>query len=319
MSIRARVTLAVVLVCVMASTPALPRTVPPSESALALLWVAPTDLATRDLFAGPWGPALAPDPRATYTFVKPKSGGSNPGVVVADPQGRLWHVKQARDGSVGDEGPVEVAISRVLSAVGYRQPPVYFLRSFMMADGSGVHVVAGGRFRLHDDALLKDRGEWSWHDNPFVGTRPFNGLLAILLAFNSTDLKNSNNSIYEARVGDHTEQWYAVRDLGSALGESGSLKPKRNNLRLFERQHFITGVDDGFVKFDYDGKKPELYRKRITVADMAWASALLGGLSDRQWHDAFRAGGYSDVLASGFIRKIVANIRQGQQLANRTH
>jgi hypothetical protein len=318
MSIRAHVTLAVVVISVMAGTPALPLPVPRPASLSTLLWVAPTDLATRDLFAGPWGPELVPDPRATYTFVKPKSGGANPGVVVADPRGRIWHVKQPRDGSVGDEGPVEVALSRVLSAVGYHQPPVYFVRSFTMADGSGVHTVAGGRFRLHDDKLLKDIGEWSWHDNPFVGTQPFNGLLAILLAFNSTDLKNSNNSLYEARVGDHTEQWYAVRDMGSALGESGSLKPKRNNLRLFERQHFITGVDDGFVQFDYDGKKPELYRKRITVADMTWAMNLLGGLSDRQWHDAFRAGGYSDAVATGFIRKIAANIRQGQQLGNRS-
>jgi hypothetical protein len=319
MSSRARVTLAVVVLSVMAGTPALPRSVPRSEPTQVSLWVAPSNLAALDLFAGSWGPQFAPDPRAIYTFVKPKSGGANPGVVVTDPHGRVWHVKQARDGSVGDEGPVEVALSRILSAIGYRQPPIYFLPSFTMADASGIHTVGGGRFRLHDDALLKDRGEWSWHDNPFVGTRPYNGLLAILLAFNSTDLKNSNNSVYEATVGNHTEQWYVVRDLGSALGESGSLKPKRNNLRLFERQHFITGVDDGFVKFDYDGKKPDLYRKRITVADMAWAMNLLGGLSDRQWHDAFRAGGYGDTVATGFIRKIAANIRQGQQLTNRTH
>src|SRR3954471_24284317 len=126
MSIRARVTLAVVVISVVSGTPALPRPIPRSGLAPALLWVAPTDLAPRDLYAGPWGPAVAPDPRATYTFVKPKSGGANPGVVVTDPLGRVWHVKQARDGSVGDEGPVEVALSRILSAVGYHQPPVYF-------------------------------------------------------------------------------------------------------------------------------------------------------------------------------------------------
>ena len=47
---------------------------------------------------GAWGVDLAPDPRAIYTFVRPKSGGRNPGVVVTDPRGRVWRVKQASRG-----------------------------------------------------------------------------------------------------------------------------------------------------------------------------------------------------------------------------
>ena len=77
---------------------------------------------------------------------------------------------------------------------------------------------------------------------------------------------------------------------------------------------FIAGVEDGFVRFDYHGKQPELIRRQITTADMTWASRLLGGLSDRQWNDAFRAGGYDEASAARFIRKIKANIAQGQQI-----
>src|SRR5262245_52325022 len=62
---------------------------------LAQLWQEPNDLSSRDLFLGPWGAQNAPDAAATYTFVRPKSGGVNPGVVVRDPQGRTWHVKQS--------------------------------------------------------------------------------------------------------------------------------------------------------------------------------------------------------------------------------
>jgi len=315
----ARVTVAaVVVIDFLTGTPVMPLTRPSSSTVPASLWEEPTDLTARDLFAGPWGVEHTPDPQAVYTFVRPKSGGRNPGVVVTDPLGRLWHVKQSTSSRVGAEGPVEVVMSRVLSAVGYRQPPVYFLPSFTIADASGTHTEGGGRLRLDDAAVLKDRGPWSWQDNPFVGTRPYKGLLAILLVFNSSDLKSSNNTVYESRRDNRLENWYVVRDLGSALGESGALRPKRNNPGLFERQRFITGVEDGFVRFDYHGKQPELIRRQITTADMTWASRLLGGLSDRQWNDAFRAGGYDEASAARFIRKIKANIAQGQQIDRRS-
>src|SRR5678809_993978 len=82
------------------------------------------------------------------------------------------------------------------SALGYHQPPVYYLPSFTMRDKSGVHTERGGRFRLAMPSLV-DQGEWSWQQNPFVGQRAYQGLLVILLMFNSSDLKNSNNTLYE--------------------------------------------------------------------------------------------------------------------------
>ena len=84
-------------------------------------------IASRDLFDGPWGTERAPDPSAIYTFVERKQQGTNPGITVKDPRGREWHVKQPPHNDQGAEGPIEVTLSRVLSAVGYHQPPVYFL------------------------------------------------------------------------------------------------------------------------------------------------------------------------------------------------
>jgi len=135
--------------------------------------------------------------------------------------------------------------------------------------------------------------------------------------FNSWDLKNSNNTLYEFQNGDRTETWYVVRDLGGSLGATGRRAPKRNNIEKFERHEFITGVNDGVVEFDYDGWHPDLL-SRITVDDVLWASELLGGLSDQQWHDAFRAGGYAPGLAERFIRKLQANIGEGRSLASST-
>jgi len=286
-----------------------------SRAPISALWEAPTDLSTRDLFYGPWGAKRAPEPHATYTFLRPKTGGVNRGVIVRDPQGRVWHVKQQTDSSRGSEGPVEVALSRVLSAVGYHQPPVYFLPSFTMVDDHGKHLESGGRFRL-DESTLQDRGEWDLANNPFVGTQPYQGLMVILFLFNSWDLKSSNNTVYEVRRPDRTEQWYVVRDLGGALGGTGRFFVKRNNIDKFEQQTWIRGVSGDTVEFDYGGKKRGLAHG-ITIANVGWTCELLSRLSDRQWQDAFRAGGYPPDLANRFIKKLRANVNEGLQIANR--
>jgi hypothetical protein len=123
--------------------------------------------------------------------------------------------------------------------------------------------------------------------------------------------------LYEVRgPGGRVEQRYVVRDLGSALGASGHFTPTRNSPDLFDREKFITGVKGGFVRFSYHGWHKEILRGRITPADAGWASALLSRLSDRQWNDAFRAGGYTPAVAGRFIRKLHANITRAQQVAD---
>jgi hypothetical protein len=299
--------------CVRAKRPALQ---PTAAAPGASLWERPTDLAARDLFYGPWGREYAPDPKATYTFVERKHTGVNPGMTVTDPQGREWSVKQEYPGGVDAEGPVEVVLSRLLSAVGYHQPPVYFVRAFTLKDDWGTHTEVGGRFRLKQDTL-KDAGAWSWQENPFIGTKPYQGLLVLLMMFNSTDLKNSNNTLYEHRKGDLIEQWYVARDLGAALGDTQRVAPRKNYPDAFERHPFILGVSNGFVDLAYRGWYHKLVRDRLTPADVAWASDLLGQLSDRQWRDAFRAGGYEPEVADRFIRKLREKIDQGRALARR--
>jgi len=286
---------------------------PLQDAQLSALWERPMDLPARDLFNGPWPADHAPDPSAEYVYVRPKHSGVNPGVVVTDPHGREWHVKQATHGRRGAEGPVEVVLSRVLSALGYHQPPVYFLPSFTMRDAAGLHREPGGRFRLHD-ASMKARGAWSWQQNPFVGMRPYQGLLVILLAFDSFDLKNSNNTLYDVMRDGRPAEWYVVRDLGGALGESAKIRTRRNNPDRFAANHFITGVEHGFVVFDYHGNNPEVVRHRITTNDVGWAAYWLGQLSERQWQDAFRAGGYDPAIGMRFIATLQSRIAASREI-----
>jgi hypothetical protein len=296
--------------CARAKRPALhPSPLTPGAS----LWEAPTDLPRRDLFHGPWGPERAPDPGAIYTLVERKHSGVNPGMTVVDPQGRQWSVKQSYPGGLDDEGPVEVVVSRLLSAVGYHQPPVYYLPSFTMKDDWGTHTERGGRFRLREPAL-KETGSWAWEENPFIGTRPYEGLLVLLMMFNSTDMKASNNSLYEHRIGDTIEQWYVVRDIGAALGDTDRLAPRKGHVAAFERHPFIIGVHNGYVEFAYKSWYKNLVRDRITPDHVRWASSLLAQLSDRQWRDAFRAGGYEPEVATRYIRKLREKVDEGRMV-----
>ena len=277
------------------------------------MWAEPTDLASRDLFYGPWGRELAPDADDVYTLVELKHTGVNLGMTVRDSKGREWSVKQPFPGNLDSEAPVEVAVSRLLSGIGYRQPPVYYLPAFTLKDDFGRRVEIGGRFRPKLEAL-KEVGMWDWADNPFVGTKEYQGLIVLLMMFNSTDLKNSNNSLYEHRDGDYVEQWYVARDVGSAFGDTNRIAPRKNHADSFEQMPFILGVNGGFVEFAYKGWYKNLVSARIKPEEVAWAANLLGQLSDKQMQDAFRAAGYDPNVASRFIAKLEQKIHQGRSL-----
>ena len=77
-----------------------------------------------------------------------------------------------------------------------------------------------------------------------------------------------------------------MRDIGTALGETARLTPKRNDPDLFAREKFISRVPDGFVEFSYHGWHQELFRNRVTPADVRWGCELLSELTDKQWDDA---------------------------------
>ena len=73
-------------------------------------------------------------------------------------------------------------------------------------------------------------------------------------------------------------------------------------------------VDGKRVEFDYRG----IYRdviNSVTTADVAWTAALMARLSDRQWDDAFRAGGYTPDERRRYILKIKEKIGQGLTLS----
>jgi hypothetical protein len=277
------------------------------------LWRIPNDLESRDLFHGPGGSDLVP-PAVTYAFVARKTTGTNPGYDVRDPLGKLWSVK------LGEESQSEVTASRILWAIGFHQPPTYYVDRWTLS-GADTAEQPPGRFRTESPGHAV-AGDWSWYDNPFIGSRPFGALVTVNVLLNNWDFKTTNNKIYVVTSDDgRKEPRYVVRDLGASFGKARQPRflswfpfmrhkqGSKNTLEDFEAQGFVKGFQGENVQFDYRGIDEALVNSP-TIADFRWTGELLSRLSDRQWQDAFRAGGYTPDQSERYVRKIKEKIAQ---------
>jgi hypothetical protein len=227
---------------------------------------------------------------------------------------------------LGPEAQTEVVSSRILWAMGFHQPPTYYVERWSMTgDVSGPQEP--GRFRP-DLPGRQVVGDWSWYENPFIGSRPYGGLIVANLILTNWDWKTSNNKIYQLDdpAGGVARQ-FVVRDVGASLGKftyprvlkwfrlRGFGQGTRNDLPGFEAQGFITGIDErGRIAFDYRG----IYRDviaTVTAADVRWTCELLSRLSRAQWSDAFGAAGYNPDETARFVTKIKAKITEGLALS----
>jgi hypothetical protein len=287
----------------------------PSAPDVAALWEDPRDLERRDLFHGPGGPALLPSAGARYELLAEDRTGYSPGYDVRGPGGVVWSVK------LGPEAQPEVVTSRILWAIGFHQPPTYYLARWALV-GKVTTEQPAGRFR----PVRPDRkvvADWSWYENEFVSTRPFKALLVANLILNNWDWKTSNNKVYEVRSPNQpARRLYVVQDLGASLGKTsfpaflnwfpmrGLGQGTRNDLAGFESQRLLKRVTADGVQFDYRGIHRQLL-DLVSAADVVWTCEILSRLSDEQWGDAFRAADYDGDQRQRYIRKIKAKIAEG--------
>lgn len=284
----------------------------PTAEEMAELWIEPEDIRRRDLYEGPGGAALRPQPGTVFRFLSKDTKWYSWGWKVEDAAGREWSAKY------GPEAQAEVVVSRLLWAVGYHQPPTYYVERWSLAGSNEDGPKTPCRFRP-DMPGRKNLGEWQWVKNPFVGTRPYGGLITLMRIVNNWDLVDRNNVLYDLEKPEEgARRWYVVKDVGAALGKMGALGLERqgskNDVDDFEKQDFINGVKDGHVEFDDAGPlHRELYRS-VTAGDVRWVCERLDRLTPEQWNDAFRAGGYKDDEARRFIRKIREKVAYGLSL-----
>jgi hypothetical protein len=79
---------------------------------------------------------------------------------------------------------------------------------------------------------------------------------------------------------------------------------------VFEDTPFIKGMSGQYVRFDWRGRHGVLL-EHITPDDVHWISERMQRLTDQQWDDAFRAGGYAPEVAQRFIRRFKQKIQEG--------
>jgi len=298
----------------------------PKPVGVPVLWRDPGNISRRNLTYGPGSPEMAPV--GPFTFLMEESTGESAKFDVTDARGVTWVVK------VGPEAQAETVATRLVWAVGYFADEAYYLERTEIKNlpklSRGMEFVEKGSIvrAARFEPKRKDvrRGtNWDWEANPFLKTRELDGLkvLMVLLANYDTSIRNNKILTTKNPTTGVLEGRYVATDIGATFGKVGGLGSKRskNTLEDYRLNKFILGVENGFVKFDYDTtpkkmgmfasvfkpsykssqEKKERAMRNIPVANAKWIGSLLAQLSDEQLRDAFRAAKYDQQTMDGFI------------------
>ena len=260
----------------------------------------PVDIKSRDLFRGPTSEGIVPA-LDKMELIGRQPGGNNLKFRLKDANGREWVAK------VADESQAEVAATRLLWALGYRTEIDQIVKSLNIPK---VGNFRNARFEARDES--RKRGErWSWTNNPYSGTKEFDGLRLMMAFINNWDLKDENNIL----ITENGKTYMVVSDLGSSFGKLADRSKSRTGRSVNKPEHFaeagfIKSVDNGVLVLDYRGMGED-YLKGIKVENARWLADLLLQLSDKQIADAFRAANYSaeDVaLLTAAVKERIAQL-----------
>jgi len=294
----------------------------------AALWRDRGDVRALDLLGGPGGKNHQPG--TSFTFIKETTGGTSPKFEVEDENGAKWKVK------LGPEAKSETAATRLVWAAGYYadedyyRPQIHVQGMKRLSRGQN-YVSDGGMVR---EARLERQGggkklkNWSWYDNPFVGTREFNGLRVMMALINNWDLKEINNGVYDE---GGAEGQYVISDLGASLGRTGNpFGRSKGVMKDYAETKFIKKVTPEYVDFVMHSRpcfltifyfpnyifrtRMESVAKHIPIADARWLGNRLGQFSPEQIRDCFRAAGFSPAEVEGYARVVMQRIEALKKL-----
>lgn len=292
----------------------------------AVLWHDPGNVEAKEIQYCSGGHARAPRP--SFTFIKEDEGGTNPKVQVKDGAGRHWSVK------FGPEASPDTFATGLACILGYYVEPTYYIADGIILGAHNLnhakHVIGqngqfhGGRFQLRSKhpEFLKDV-DWSWSNNPFLGTHALNGLRIIMMLTSNWDSKDirdavdrgSNTAVY--RSG--RRYIFFVDDWGAAMGAWGNLatRSKWNAADYGEQtREFVRGIKDGEIQWGYHGAHTADITRGIRVGDVRWLLRYLGRVTDHQLAAGLRSSGATDKEISLYVPAIRLRIQQLQRIAN---
>jgi hypothetical protein len=281
-----------------------------------------------DLAAGPLGRGGVPRP--PFVFQQEEDGGSTPKILLQDAARRVWSVKW------GEEVHGEVFATRLLWAVGYIAEPSYFVRSGTVDSVGALSRAAGKIDRANANAFYNARFEvrpidvfpaakaWNWNENPFQDTRELQGLKIMIMLVSNWDAKDGrdngpNTGILRVKREDGTEELqYLITDWGASMGRWGGLVTREKwDCKGYADQtgEFVKGVEDGRVRFGFQGVRAAEIGGNITVDDVRWLMGYLGRITDDQIQDGLTASGAAPTETACFSQALRGRIEQLRQVA----
>jgi hypothetical protein len=296
----------------------------PDASAPRRMWRPPAQTTLSDWIWGPGGAERAPRP--PFHFVRENLGGTNPKIDVRDARGALWTVK------FGGEVHSETFASRLLYAAGYAVEPVYYVREGAVVGAHGLKrarpfLSRGGhftnaRFKLRDGAALAyaDGLQWSWIDNPFLGSRELSGLKILMMLVSNWDAKDardgrgSNTAVFV----DGGTYLYGFTDWGSAMGRwGGFFQRSRWDSGRYRRQsrRFVRDAGGGRLVWGFRGKHGGDIAGGIAVEDVRWLVPYLSRITDEQLRAGLASSGATQAEAVTFTSAIRARITRLERIA----
>jgi hypothetical protein len=294
----------------------------------SVLWKAPGATTVNDWIWGPGGEGKAPKP--PFEFLEEDHQGTNPKIRVLDAKDDRWTVK------FGGENHSEVFASRLLYAVGYLTEPTYYVASGTLTDVHDIKrakpfVARDGSFRFarfklhHSKKVSRVLGlEWSWTDNPFVGSHELNGLKILMMLMSNWDAKdsrdgNGSNTAVYSKPGPFGDQlYYAFDDWGATLGRwGGFFERDKWNPEGYRQQtkSFVRAAPGGRIEWGYRGKRGQDITSGISVDDVRWLLTYLSPVTDEELRAGLRASGATEVEIKIYARSMRERIAQLQRLA----
>ena len=291
------------------------------------IWHDRGDIAGLDLATGPGGRSR--EPGTDFRFIEESASGTSPKFIVEDERGVRWKVK------LGEEGKSETAAARLLWAAGYIVDEDYYRAEMRVRElkplARGDRFVAGDVItgaRLERETPDEGSATWSWYDNPFVGTREFNGLRVMMALLNNWDLKAVNNHASKAPAGGGQ---YSVSDLGATFGRTGNTFRRSKGIAadyaaaglvdkvtathvdfvLHSRPSVLSAFHIGNYRFR---TRMEQIAREVPLADARWIGERLGRLSMAQLRDCFRAAGFSAAEAESYAQSVTQRVAALQRL-----
>ena len=194
---------------------------------------------------------------------------------------------------------------RLASPLGHRLPPAADLlrrRSGTPTRRTSPNPQLPARFREKKPDLhgLDAKGPGRTTTTRSSARRELNGLLVLQAMLGNSDLKDEQNAIYtpEGAVRRRDALVRRARPGADLRAHRRARRAARRHRRCSSRRRSSRASSNGHVRFDYRGRHGVLF-ENITPADVRWICQQLQALTDAQWQDAFRAGGYAGRSPTG--------------------